>query len=64
MKLTGRSKRTLLRWLTNPELHIRTWRPDRSVLLNRQDLLAAEARMDELAASPTFGRQHAALERL
>lgn len=61
MELTGRSKRTLLRWLKDPNIHIEVWRPARIALLLRSDVLAVEAEMDSRSEKPSFGKKHAEL---
>lgn len=54
---TGRSKRTLRRWLADPDLKIRT-REDESVrVINTEDLVRVEARKHAYTIAPTFGRE-------
>ncbi|GAA4175840.1 hypothetical protein GCM10022287_22080 [Gryllotalpicola koreensis] len=53
-ELVGRNKRTVQRWASAGLVD--TWRPFRSVLYRRVQLLAVEARMDDAAAHPSFGR--------
>lgn len=54
---TGRSKRTIRRWLADPDLKIRTRELDGERLINTQDLQRVEARKHAYTTAPTFGRK-------
>lgn len=53
----GRSKRTIRRWLADPDLKIRTRELDGERLINTQDLQRVEARKHAYTTAPTFGRK-------
>lgn len=52
-----RSKRTIRRWLADPNLKIRTREQDGARVINTQDLLRVEARKHAYTSAPTFGRK-------
>lgn len=54
---TGRSKRTLRRWLADPDLKIRTREQDGVRMINTEDLQRVEARKHAYMIAPTFGRK-------
>lgn len=53
----GRSKRTIRRWLADPDLKIRTRELDGERIINTQDLQRVEARKHAYTTAPTFGRK-------
>lgn len=54
----GRSKRTLRRWVADPENNIRTQRgSDGTLRVNAADLYRVEARKNAYREAPTFGRR-------
>ena len=54
---TGRSKRTLRRWLADPDLKIRTREQDGIRVINTEDLLRVESWKHAYTTAPTFGRK-------
>lgn len=55
--LTGRSKRTIRRWLADPDLRISTENHDGVRVINTQDLLRVERWKHAYTVAPTFGRE-------
>lgn len=58
--LTGRSKRTIRRWLADPDLKINTEDHDGVRVINTQDLLRVERWKHAYTIAPTFGRKTSA----
>lgn len=54
----GRSRRTLRRWLADPNLRIRTEERDGERVINTADLTRVEAFKHAYTVAPTFGRDH------
>jgi len=44
MQATQRSRPTIFRWLKDPDINIRTWRPRRHLYLFKPDVMAAETK--------------------
>ena len=54
---TGRSRRTLRRWIADPTNGIRTRRLMDETTINHADLLRVEADKERYRTNPTFGRK-------